>query len=88
MKENGIKKEMRQISDPYLSAYLFLTLKIKPDPVIDNTGRVAFEFPENEQLEKAISSFYRDIQVSAFTYSGAIKAVKSIIFAMKSKVRR
>lgn len=88
MNDNGTRTEMRQISDPYLSAFLFLTLKIKPEPVMDSTGRVAFEFPDSEQLEKAIESFHKDSKVSAFTYSGAIKAVKSIIFAMKSKVRR
>lgn len=87
MRAKEIKTDKRQISDPYLSAYLFLELKIKPDPVIDNQGRVAFDFPDNEQLENAIESFHRDAQVSAFTYSGAIKAVKSIIFTMKSKVR-
>lgn len=82
------EERKRQISDPYLSAYLFLKLQIKPAPILDNTGRVAFAFTESEQLEKAIESFHGDAQVSAFTYSGAIKAVKSIIFAMKSKVRR
>lgn len=80
--------EKRLIADPYLAAYLFLNLKVKHETVIDNSGRVAFEFTEDEQLEKTIESFHKDSQVSAFAYSGAIKAVKSIIFAMKAKGRR
>lgn len=87
MRENEIKTCKRQIADPYLCAYLFLSLKVKPDPIVDDSGRVIFEFPDNEQTEKAIESFHKDARVSAFTYSGAVKAVKSIIFAVKSKVR-
>lgn len=78
----------RVISDPYLSAFLFLTLKVKLSPIVEDSGRVAFEFPDDEATEEAIKRFHSDEQVSAFTYSGAIKSVKSIIFGVKSKVRQ
>ncbi len=80
-------KRMRIISDPYLSAFIFLNLNVKPSPIVDDSGRVAFEFPDDQSIEEAIGRFHADEPVSAFTYSGAIKAVKSIIFAMRSKSR-
>lgn len=81
-------KRMRVISDPYLTAFIFLHFGIKPSPIIDdNSGRVSFEFEDDKNIEEAIERFYADEPVSAFTYSGAIKAVKSIIFAMRSKSR-
>ncbi len=79
------KNEKRQISDPYLCAYLFLNLKTKPKPVVEQGGRVSFEFPNDEQLEEAIEAFHKDARVNAFAYSGAIKAIKSIIFALKQR---
>jgi hypothetical protein len=75
----------RVIADPYLAAFLFLKLKVKPVPTSDSSGRVSFEFPDDEKTEGVIQEFYADAQLSAFNYSTAIKSVKSIIFAVKGR---
>ncbi|MEW6215416.1 MAG: hypothetical protein AB1478_09505 [Nitrospirota bacterium] len=83
----GVKNKTRIISDPYLAAFLFLKLKVKPSPVVDDSGKVSFVFPDDKHTDEAVERFYKGETVSAFTYSGAIKAVKSIIFALRSKGR-
>jgi len=75
----------REISDPYLTAFLFLNLKQKPSPIIDRSGRVSFQFPDDEKTDEIIKRYHEDEQISVFSFATAIKAVKSMIFSLKGK---
>ena len=67
--------------DSYLAG--FLSLQGHQPSLIDQNGKIAFAFPQTEDLRRSLAEFNSGVMVKANAYAFEIKSLKSRIHEMR-----